>query len=169
MQGALLLWFLCIPVRPVHAEVAKRLRAMPPHLLDTPEAQLALRAASAIMRGNWVQLHACTRAAPPLVARVLHAGAAPARGRAARAMAVAYRALPVAVFCAALGVHASSGGSGGESPVGSDVCDEHSVLVIQQALQHAKETLGCRGAAIALEQLAATQQQQLVPTEVKFR
>jgi hypothetical protein len=139
VHGALLFWFLCIPVRPVHAEVAKRLRATPPALLITPEFQLALAAASALLRGNWVRLFAAVRVAPPLMGRVLEAGLAAARGRAVRAMAVVYRSLPAAAACGALGV---GGGAG---------CG----AVLRQALVTAKDSLGSRGAGIALEKLDA--------------
>ncbi|KAI8476135.1 MAG: hypothetical protein J3K34DRAFT_516806 [Monoraphidium minutum] len=143
VQAALLLWFLAVPARPVPGEVAKRLRATPPALLAAPELQLALAAASALMRGNWVRLAAAADAAPPLVARVLQAGAPAARARAARAAAAAYRSLPWPAFCAALGL----GGGGGDS--GGGEWD-----AARAALERARDALGCRGAAVALERLA---------------
>jgi hypothetical protein len=139
VHAALLVWFLCVPARPVHAEVAKRLRATPPELLATREVRAALAAASALMRGNWRRLAAAAEAAPPLVARVLEAGAPAARARAARAMAVAYRSLPLAAFCDALG--AAGGGR------------EAGIEAARAALEAARGALGSKGAAVALERL----------------
>lgn len=155
VHGALLLWFLAVPACPVHAEVAKRLRATPPRLLASQEVRLSLRAASALMRGNWVQLAACAGAAPPLVSRVMEQGAAAARARAARAMAVAYRSLPMAALAAAIG-------PGGRASRDRGGCgDELELSVLREALERARNSLGCRGAGIALadidDQLAGRQ------------
>jgi hypothetical protein len=139
VHAALLLWFLCVPARPVAAEVAKRLRATPPEVVGSRDMQLALRAASALMRGNWVRLWAAARAAPPLVARVLQAGAPAARGRAARAAAAAYRVLPLGVFAGALGLE--GGGCGRDA------------AAVRAALERAKDNLGSRWAGVALERL----------------
>jgi hypothetical protein len=145
VHGALLLWFLCVPARPLHAEVAKRLRALPPRLLGARDVRLALAAVSAAMRGNWVRLAAARAAAPPLVAFVLDAGAPAARARAARAAAVAYRSLPRAALAGALWL-GSGGGDGGGA------C---SAAALRDALVAARDGLGCRGAGAALADLDA--------------
>jgi len=159
VHGALLLWFLCIPARPVHSEVAKRLRATPPALLVTPEFQLALHAASALMRGNWVRLLLALQRAPPLMLHVLQGGALAARGRAVRAMAVAYRSLPSAAVSAALGLQQQQQSSGQSSiaAAGSTTNSNAAAAaaaaaaaVLRDALVWAKDSLGSKGAAVAL-------------------
>ena len=161
VHAALLLWFLCVPARPVHAEVAKRLRATPPALLRAPEVRAALAAASALCRGNWVQLGRL-EAAPPLVRYVLAAGAPAARGRAARALAVAYRSLPRAAALAAIGGLPGGGGNGGggETAAGDDTA-------LRDALTAARDALGCRYAGVALAALDEAGGSPVV--ELKFR
>ncbi|GBF98135.1 hypothetical protein Rsub_10547 [Raphidocelis subcapitata] len=154
VHGALLLWFLAVPARPVHSEVAKRLRATPQRLLQTREVRLALSAASALMRGTWVRLAAAHAAAPPLMRRVLEAGAPAARGRAARAMAVAFRSLPAAAVARALGLQqGAAAGGGGDAAAGPAAAANAGPL--RDAFLFAHGTLGCKGAAVALAELDA--------------
>jgi hypothetical protein len=172
VHGALLLWFLCVPARPVHAEVAKRLRALPPRLLAAHDTRLALSAASAVMRGNCVRLALCRAAAPPLLRFVLDEGSPAAAARGARAAAVAYRSLPRGALAALLGL--SGGGDSGSCKAGSgasapvvaaaaaaaggpmgEAGGAGELATLRAALAAAAGGLGCRGAGVALADLDA--------------